>query len=167
MLGFRNRTIAGLALAGLFAVAACQPPAAQPDYAAQYDPALDAIFAAWTDKAYDGLDGKLATNYSRLAPDANAASLDELKAFMAATHTVYPDLVITSGQRAYAPGIAFVQWTATGTDRSPGGTGQPISVTGSTMYRFADGMITHEYVYFDTAELMRQTGTQTVPHAAK
>jgi steroid delta-isomerase-like uncharacterized protein len=161
----------GLAVAGLFLVVACQPAAeppaapAAPDYAAQYDPAIDAIFDAWNSKQYDQLDGVLAADFTRIAPDQNADGPEGLKAFMAQTHATYPDFALTSNQRAYAPGVAFVEWTATGTDSGEGGSGNPIEVSGATMLRFADGKITREIAYFDTATLMRQVGADTMPHA--
>jgi ketosteroid isomerase-like protein len=166
--GIRNKLVTGMALAGLFAVVACQPAAEQaatPDYAAEYGPAVDAIFVAWNTKNYSTLDGALAANFTRVAPDQNAEGLEGAKAFMAQAHAAYPDFAITSNERAYAPGVAFVEWTATGTDSGEGGSGKPIEVSGATMYRFADGMITHEIVYWDTATLMRQVGAEVVPHA--
>ncbi len=167
-LGIRYKTIAGLALAGLFVVVACQPAAEQPaspDYAAEYGPAVDVIIDAWNSKAYDKLDGVLAADFTRIAPDQNADGLEGMKAFMAQGHAAYPDFAITSNQRAYAPGVAFVEWTATGTDSGVGGSGKRFEVSGATMLRFANGKITHEIVYFDTATLMRQLGAESVPHA--
>jgi len=170
-LGIRNTIVTGLAFAGLFVVVACQPAAVQPaapaapDYAAEYGPAIDAIFEAWNMKQYDQLDSVLAADFRRIAPDQNADGPEGLQAFMAQTHAAYPDFAITANQRAYAPGVAFVEWTATGTDSGEGGSGNPIEVSGATMMRFADGKITHEIAYFDTATLMRQVGADAVPHA--
>lgn len=170
-LGIRNTILPGLALASLVAVVACQPAAAPPaapaapDYAAEYGPAIDAIFDAWNTKQYDQLDSVLAADFTRVAPDQNADGPEGMKAFMAQVHAAYPDFAITSNQRAYGPGVAFVQWTVTGTDSGEGGTGNPVEVSGATMMRFADGKITHEIVFFDTASLMRQVGADAMPHA--
>lgn len=171
----RKTTVVALAALALVAVTACQPHAehaapepaapAAPDYAAEYGPVIDTLFEVWNSRELDRLDGAMAADYQRVAPDQNADSLEGMKAFMTQAWTAYPDFAITSNERAYGPGIAFVEWTVTATDSGEGGSGNPIEVSGTTLLRFADGKMTHEIVYYDTATVMRQAGGDTVPHA--
>jgi len=149
------------------AVVACQtPPAAEeaPDYAAELKPVFDTVIEVWNSQEYDKLSGVLAENFRRIAPDQDADGLQAMIEFMRQVHTAYPDFQITAGEEAYAENLSFNQWTATGTATREDGTTAPFELTGVTMLRYADGKITEEWAYFDTAALMEQVGMSAVPH---
>lgn len=156
---------------------ACTAPAPRqevapppPDYAAQLRPIVDIFIGVWNSKEYDKLDGILSADFHRTAPDQNAEGPAAMKAFMAQVHTAYPDFHIVVDESAYKDGVAFVQWTVTGTNTGEGAnppTGKSVNISGITLLRFADGKITEEIVQFDTATLMAQLEASAVPHASQ
>ncbi len=160
--------LAGLAVV-VAALAACQPPAAAPappDYAAELGPKVDTFIGVWNSQDYAQLDGVASPEYIRRAPDQNADGLEAQKAFMKQVHATYPDFHIAVDAIAFAKNLAFLQWTVTGTYTAEGAEPKKVEVTGATLLRFADGMITEEHVFYDTAALNAETGTATVAHAA-
>ena len=169
--GSRIARLAVLAVA-FSSLAACQAQApapaapAAPDYAAEYAPMMDTMFEVWDARDYAMLDGLLAANYVRRAPDQNADSIDELKAFMQQVHATYPDFHIVMNQAAYGKDVAFAEWTVTGTFTAEGAEPAKVDVSGATMWRIAGGKLAEEHVYYDTKTLDAQTGTVTPPHAA-
>jgi steroid delta-isomerase-like uncharacterized protein len=160
-----------LVLAAIVAtIAACQAPSAPPppDYGAEYGPAVEKFMEVWNSRQYDELDSFVSTNFRREAPDQNVSGLDAMKLFMSQVHTTYPDFSITTDDVWFADGVAFVRWTATGTNTGEGSfepTGNSIDVSGLTMVRFDGGMISEEHAYFDTATVASQLGLEAVPHA--
>lgn len=169
----RSGSIAGIIAVTL--LAACAPAAKEdPAVSAMRDAAesrqqmLDAIaiwIQAWDTGNTDTLDAIAVANFQRTAPDQDADSLDELKAFIAEVHKVYPDFRITNDGSAAGPDGGFVQWTVTGTDNaSETSTGNSMKVTGISRYQFVDGKITTERVIFDTGEVLRQLSTENMPH---
>ncbi|MGB5626354.1 MAG: ester cyclase [Woeseiaceae bacterium] len=130
--------------------------------------AVDTLIGVWDTKELDKLDGIAASDYKRTAPDQNAGSLDELKAFIAQTHETYPDFSITNDGSAASPDGAFVQWTATGTFAGEGEQttgGNAFKVSGISRYQFADGKIVSEFVAFDSAAVLAQIQASSMPHA--
>ena len=153
------------------AVSACQPPApdtAPPDYAATLGPVSNKFMTMWDTKNSDLFDSILATDFRRSAPDQNAGSPAEMKAFVKQVHTAYPDFHIAVDESAYKENLGFIRWTVTGTntgDAATKATGKPIKVSGITMVKFRDGKITDEIVFYDTATLQAQLGSPGIPHA--
>ena len=171
MIKFRDIRIPVLlaALAALAAVA-CQAPAPAdeeeaPDYTAEYEPVFNTFIEVLNTKDYAKLEGVFAPNFRRVAPDQNANGPQEMAEFIRQIHAAYPDFQITVGESVFADGLSFNQWTATGTTTLEDGTERAIEVPGVTMVRYADGMITEEWVYFDTAAMMEQLGMAVIPHA--
>jgi hypothetical protein len=155
--------------AGLLATVACQAPEplaspAAPDYKAVNGPAFDTFIEVLNTKDYDKINGAFAESFRRVAPDQNANGREEMKSFIQQIHAAYPDFHIVIGESVYAKDLSFNQWTVTGSASLEDGTAQPIEVTGVSMIRYADGMITEEWVYFDTATLSNQLGMSTMPH---
>jgi len=156
----------------LATLAACQPQApapaapAAPDYAAQYAPLVDTFFEVWNAEDYAKLDGAMAASFIRRAPDQNADGIEAMKAFMQQVHAAYPDFHIVMNESAYGKGVAFSQWTVTGTFTAAGAEPAKVEVSGATMLRIADGKIAEEHAFYDTKSLEAQTGTATPPHAA-
>lgn len=167
----RSIHLAVLAVA-FSSLAACQAQApapvapAAPDYAAEYGPLVDAFFEVWNSEDYAKLDGIMAEGYIRRAPDQNADGREAMKTFMQQVHAAYPDFHIVRNEAAYGKGLAFTQWTVTGTFTAEGAEPAKVEVSGATMLRIADGKVTEEHVYYDTKTLDAQTGTAAPPHAA-
>lgn len=119
---------------------------------------------AWNTKDYDKLTTALAENFSRVAPDFDASSRDEMIAGMRNVHAAYPDFHIVTGESAYAGNLSFNQWTVTGTSTAADGTPARLSVSGVSMMRYAAGLITEEWPYFDTGAITSQLGVSAMPH---
>lgn len=172
---FTNVGVVAIVLAALTACApaAKEDPAvdamrAAADVEAAMLAAVDTIIDVWDSKELDKLDAIAAADYKRTAPDQNAGSLDELKAFITQTHNTYADFSITNDGSAAGPDGAFVQWTVTGTFTGEGEqttSGIPIKVSGISRYWFADGKIVNEFVAFDSAPFLAQLQTSSMPHA--
>lgn len=165
----RIAPVAGLAVA-LVVTVGCQPPAqppapAAPDDAAEHGPQVDAFLQVWNTKDYAQLDGILAENFIRRAPDQDADGREAMKAFIQQVHATYPDFHIVSNAVGFGPDLAFTQWTVTGTYTAEGAEPKQIETSGATLLRFAGGQITEEHVYYDTAALAAQTGSTGIPHA--
>jgi hypothetical protein len=122
----------------------------------------------WDSAEVDKLDAIAHSDYTRTAPDLNANSLDELKAFILQVHKTYPDFSITNDGMAAGPDGAFMQWTVTGSDTARGedATGNSMRVTGISRIRFSDGKIASEIVIFDTGSALTQLDTTELPHTA-
>ena len=155
---------------GVLVMVGCSAPApttsaaaAPPDYAAELKPAFDAYIDAWNTQNYDNIANYFAEDFHRIAPDQNVDTRDGLIEFMRRVHATYPDFHIAVGDSAYLKDESFNQWTATGTATLEDGTQVPVKVDGLTLLRYADGKITEERVYFDTAQLTKALGA--IPHA--
>lgn len=166
----------------LFVAAACQTaeePAEEPmegsaeESVASDTPALESavetFFVVWnTPEGYDRLDSIMAVDFRRRGPDQDADGLAAMKQFMRQVHTAYPDFHIQLNESAYGENLAFTHWTVTGTHSGEGSveaTGKNVEISGMTLLRFEEGMITEELAYYDTATLQEQLGVEAVPHA--
>jgi len=109
------------------------------------------------------LDRLFAPNFRRVAPDQAANGPGEMAQFIRQIHAAYPDFHIALGESLYTEGLSFNQWTVTGTATGEDGAETAIEIPGVTMLRYADGMITEEWVYFDTAVLTEWLSD--IPHA--
>lgn len=147
-------------------VAACQRAesveASALNEASANEAAAATLFAVWNTKEYDRLDAALAPGFRRQGPDQNAESLVEMKEFMRQVHDTYPDFQIESNETVYEGDIGFRHWTVTGTYAA---NGKRIEISGITMHRFQDGMMTGESAYYDTATIEAQLDVEAVPHA--
>ncbi len=131
--------------------------------------ALETLIEAWNTQDVDRLDAIASAEMTRRAPDQDADSLEEIKAFIRQVHVTYPDFSIANDGAAAGPGGAYVKWTVTATNTGEGSqapTGRPIEVTGISRYEFADGKIISEYVAFDSMQLLSQLESTAMPHAA-
>ena len=74
--------------------------------------------------------------------------------------TAFPDLVVTMDRLGADRDRITYQWTLTGTNTGPGGTGKPVRISGYEEWRIgADGLIAESMGYFDEAEYQRQLTT--------
>ncbi|HZH43477.1 MAG TPA: ester cyclase [Lysobacter sp.] len=74
----------------------------------------------------------------------------------------FPDLNITVDKQVAERDLVAVRWTARGTNTGTGNgipaTGRAVQITGTTLFRLADGQIAEEWTCADSLGLMRQLG---------
>ena len=102
--------------------------------------------------AFFAADGSLSVNDG--PPAVGRAAIAEVaQGFM----TVFPDMVVTSDRLvAEARGTVF-HWTLTGTNTGPGGTGQPVQISGYEVWQLGpDGLIAVSRGNYDATEYARQ-----------
>lgn len=159
----------------IFVGAACQQPVTEQatttepvDVTAKLEAATNTFIEMWNTKNYDLLDTAMTADFKRHAPDQDAEGLEEMKEFVGQVHAAYPDFHIVIDESAYGENLAFIHWTVTGTHSGEGSvpaTGKSVEISGITMLRFEDGMITDEIVHYDTASMQAQLETEGLPHA--
>ncbi len=81
----------------------------------------------------------------------------------------FPDLKITVDKQVAERDLVAVRWTARGTNTGTGNgipaTGRAVQVTGTTLFRVADGRIAEEWTCADSLGLMKQLGMLPTPAA--
>ena len=81
----------------------------------------------------------------------------------------FPDLKITVDQQVAERDLVAVRWTARGTNTGTGNgipaTGRAVQVTGTTLFRMADGRIAEEWTCADSLGLMKQLDLLATPVA--
>ena len=84
--------------------------------------------------------------------------------------TAFPDLNITVDKQVAERDLVAVRWTARGTNTGSGNgipaTGRAVQITGTTLFRMADGRIAEEWTCADSLGLMRQLGMLATPATA-
>lgn len=81
----------------------------------------------------------------------------ELAATAAGYMEAFPDLQVTIDQLHVAGDSAFWVWTLTGTNNGPGGTGNPVRVSGIEVWKIgASGLVADSTGYYDAATYERQ-----------
>ena len=79
----------------------------------------------------------------------------------------FPDLNITVDKQVAEGDLVAVRWTARGTNTGAGNgipaTGRAVQMTGTTLFRMADGRIAEEWTCADSLGLMRQLGLSATP----
>ena len=82
----------------------------------------------------------------------------------------FPDLDITVDKQVAERDLVAVRWTARGTNTGAGNgipaTGRAVQITGTTLFRMADGRIAEEWTCADSLGLMKQLGLLATPAAA-
>ncbi|MDI9238261.1 ester cyclase [Lysobacter sp. LF1] len=82
----------------------------------------------------------------------------------------FPDLKVTVDKQVAERDLVAVRWTALGTNTGAGNgipaTGRAVQITGTTLFRMADGRIAEEWTCADSLGLMRQLGMLAPPAAA-
>jgi predicted ester cyclase len=69
----------------------------------------------------------------------------------------FPDMVVTFDKLENAPTGTEFHWTFTGTNTGPGGTGNPVRISGYELWKTdRDGLISESKGHFDAAEYERQ-----------
>lgn len=71
--------------------------------------------------------------------------------------TAFPDLVVMMDDLLDHGDKVMYQWTLTGANTGPGGTGKRVRITGFEEWRFgSDGLVAESQGHFDAAEYRRQ-----------
>jgi steroid delta-isomerase-like uncharacterized protein len=84
-----------------------------------------------------------------------AAIAKEAQAFM----TTFPDMVVTMDEVSRDSDGTKFNWTLTGTNTGPGGTGKRVRISGYELWKIDnDGLIAESKGHFDSAEYERQLG---------
>jgi hypothetical protein len=158
-----------LAAAGLLALVGCAAPT-PPDYAAQYQPALDAFMAGWNDGNVGGLDAAVTESFQRRSPGGlNSDGLDAFKKIVTDLRASYPDARVVLDESHFMKDLSFHLWTFIGTNTGSGATppsGKSVKLTGATLIRYQDGKIDEELVYFDALDWQTQLGFTLTPPAS-
>ena len=130
---------------------------------AQYDPNALRDFAArytaaWCSRDPAGVAGFFSPGGSLTinegVPSAGRAAITAVaKSFMDA----FPDMVVSMNRVRESAGRVIFEWTLTGTNTGPGGTGRRVRISGSESWLLAgDGLITESLGSFDAKEYQRQ-----------
>lgn len=81
----------------------------------------------------------------------------------------FPDLRITVEKQVAEQDLVAVHWTARGTNTGSGNgipaTGKAVQITGTTLFRLAEGRIAEEWTCANSLGLMRQLGMLTTTAA--
>ena len=82
----------------------------------------------------------------------------------------FPDLKITVDKQVAERDLVAVRWTARGTNTGTGNgipaTGRAVQITGTTLFRMAEGRVAEEWTCADSLGLMKQLGMLATPAAA-
>lgn len=82
----------------------------------------------------------------------------------------FPDLKMTVDKQVAEHDLVAVRWTARGTNTGTGNgipaTGRAVQITGTTLFRVADGQIAEEWTCADSAGLRKQLGLTATPAPA-
>lgn len=71
--------------------------------------------------------------------------------------TAFPDIVVKMDRVVVKGAKTEYQWTLTGTNTGPGGTGKFVKISGVEEWRFgSDGLIAESIGHFDAADYERQ-----------
>ena len=71
--------------------------------------------------------------------------------------TAFPDMIVTMDRVTLDGDRAVFHWTLIGTNTGPGGTGQPVRISGYEEWAIgADGLVAASKGHFDEADYKRQ-----------
>lgn len=121
------------------------------DFASRYTAAWCSQDAASV-AAFFAEDGSLTINDGVPAIGRQAIAADA-QGFMSA----FPDMIVAMDELVVDGDRAVYHWTLTGTNTGPGGTGNPVRISGYEEWTIgADGLIAQSLGHFDAAEYQRQ-----------
>ena len=132
--------------------------------------AMETVIAALNSKDLSMLDGIAVSEFKRVAPDQSVQSLSDWKIMYTQIFDAFPDFKISNDSMAADCSSGFIRWTATGTnsgDSVQAASGRKIRNEGVANFLFNDeGKITHELVFFDTAQMARQLDAEELPYVS-
>jgi steroid delta-isomerase-like uncharacterized protein len=122
------------------------------------------IFAAWNSHDPERL-AKLTEDTWMAESDtlpAPAMGPQGIREFMQGFITAFPDLHLDIDEMLASGDVVVTRWTATGTHRGPlmgvPPTGRRAVTRGCTVVRYNNGKPIHDWIYWDTGNLLRQLG---------
>ncbi|TMK69023.1 MAG: ester cyclase [Actinobacteria bacterium] len=121
------------------------------------------------DEAYN--DGRLDVVDELFVPDAvvhdpalqhDVAGVNAIKEMIGGFRRAFPDFVVLVDDQVAEGDRVALRWTARGTHQGDlwgiAATGKEITITGTSLYRFAIGRIAESWTNWDTIGLMQQLG---------
>lgn len=128
------------------------------DFAARYTQAWSSQNAASV-AAFFAPEGSLKVNDGNPAV-GRAAITAVAQGFMSA----FPDMVLTMDRLVPKGGLVEYHWTLAGRNTGPGGTGNPVRISGYEEWRFgADGLVAESKGHFDAKDYERQLNAPHTP----
>jgi hypothetical protein len=127
------------------------------DFAARYT-------AAWCSQNAAGVAAHFAPHgWLRVNGGPPAIGRDAITTVAQSFMTAFPDLQVTFDSLVILEEGAEYHWTLTGTNTGPGGTGNPVCISGFELWKLTgDGLIAESQGHFDSAayhsQLARGTG---------
>lgn len=126
-------------------------PESLQEFAARYTAAWCSQNAASV-AAFFALDGSLTIN-NGVPAIGRAAITEAAQSFM----TAFSDLKVVMDRVTSVGEVAEYHWTLTGTNTGPGGTGNPVRISGFEKWQLSpDGLIASSQGQFDAADYTRQ-----------
>jgi uncharacterized protein (TIGR02246 family) len=113
--------------------------------------------AAWNSRDAANVAGFYATSGSLTINGAPpAVGRNAIRAAAQQFMTAFPDLQVRMDALEAGPRTIY-RWTLTGTNTGPGGSGNPVRISGFEQWRMAkDGLIEESQGHFDAADYQRQ-----------
>jgi hypothetical protein len=126
-------------------------PARLTDFAARYT-------AEWSSHRASGVAGFYSETGSLTINDGPAAiGRKGIEGAAQSFMTAYPDLVVTFDRLEPRGDRVLYHWTLTGTNTGPGGTGNPVRISGYEDWKIGpDGLIAESMGHYDAREWDRQ-----------
>lgn len=124
---------------------------------------IQRYFEQWANHGETAVaDELIATNVVLRNPPAVLRSLADYKKGMAGFHAAFPDLHFTIEDQIAQGDKVAVRWTLRGTQKADyqgyPASGKPMTVTGISIFRLADGKIREIHVNMDRHGMMEQLG---------
>ena len=152
----------------LSAVSVCgcatnHPNVSQPNHAI-----IQRYFDGWANHRDTAVaDELIATNVVLHSPPAVITSLADYKKGMAGFHAAFPDLHFTIEDLIAEGDKVVTRWTLRGTQKADyqghPASDKPMTVTGMSLFRIADGKIQEIHVNMDRLGMMQQLGWLPTP----
>ncbi len=173
----KTKLFLSLTFAGLVMTTACKdcPPAdtTAADIAAKNKKVVEATIAAFSTGNEAAIDTLLADNFKNNTPDPSLPFSTEgkegQKNLTKMYHQMFPDMKITINQVTAEGDMVAIWWTGSGTHTGAmegmPASGKAISVSGSDLYKLANGKVTEGASVFDEAGMLEQMGMMIVPAA--
>lgn len=129
---------------------------------------IQRYFEGWANRGDPAVaDALIATNLVLRNPPAVLRSLEAYQQSMAAFHRAFPDLHFTVEDLVAERDRLVVRWTLRGTQHGEyqghPATGKPMTVTGMSLFRLADGKIQEIHVNMDRFGMQQQLGWLPAP----
>ncbi|WP_194396328.1 flavin reductase [Microbacterium atlanticum] len=131
---------------------------------------LEAYLRAWNLGEIDALDSVVSPHYRRRSNSGGESTLHELKESIATTRAAFPDLNTAIESVVREEARLVISWSSTGTHRGEflgvPATARSVDVSGISILRFEDGLVTEERASWNPVELLRAVGYSSLGKTA-